>query len=235
MKADIQDINIEASKRITIASNSGLGTSSIDVIRHLEDSMDKFKIFNKFARIAILSVVWKESRFKIKSETPYSNTPNDRIRMIFGSRLSSMSENRLTEIKADPEAFFNRVYGNMYGNGPDDGFKYRGRGLNQLTFKRNYQAIEKVVDENDHNSYVNIVNCPDSLLDDGSVAAMCCVAYFVNRFKDVCTFEFNDIAYATLMVFRANAGWGKNISGDFHQKTLLKVRNYAQFFSYETI
>jgi len=234
MEANVEPINIESMQRVKVLANSGLTYEQIKIVRHLEDAMDRFKIFNKFARIAILSVVWKESSFKVKSETPYSNTPNDRIRMIFGSRLP-MTESELTTLKANPESFFNRVYGNMYGNGPEDGYKYRGRGLNQLTFKRNYQAIEKVVDENDHNSYVNIVNCPDSLLDDGSVAAMCCVAYFVNRFKDVCTFEFNDITYATLMVFRANAGWGKNISGDFHQKTLLKVRNYAQFFSYETI
>jgi predicted chitinase len=227
MKVDIKDINIEASKRITIASNSGLGTGSIDVIRHLEDSMDKFKIFNKFARIAILSVVWKESGFNIKSETPYSNTPNDRIRMIFGSRLSSMSENRLTEIKADPEAFFNRVYGNMYGNGPDDGFKYRGRGLNQLTFKANYQVIKEMI-------LVDIVSNPDLLLTP-KVAADACVAYFVNRFETVHTFDFGTLDYATLIIFRANAGWGKDISDKFHQDTLTKVRNYAKYFSYETI
>ena len=234
MKSDIEPINIESMQRVKVLANSGLTYEQIEIVRHLEDAMDRFKIFNKFARIAILSVVWKESSFKVKSETPYSGTPNNRIRKIFGSRVAMYSDTQLTALKANTEAFFNAVYGNMYGNGPEEGYKYRGKGLNQLTFKDNCIAVQNTLDANGF-SHINIVEDPESILSSGEVAAACCVAYFVNRFKDVCTFEFNDITYATLMTFRANAGWGKNISGDFHQKTLLKVRNYAQFFSYETI
>jgi putative chitinase len=42
-----------------------------------------------------------------------------------------------------PEKIANRAYGGRYGNGPEasgDGWKFRGRGMIQLTFKSNYIA-----------------------------------------------------------------------------------------------
>lgn len=45
-----------------------------------------------------------------------------------------------------PEKIADRVYANRYGNGPEgsgDGFKYRGGGYIQITFKDNYKQLEK--------------------------------------------------------------------------------------------
>jgi predicted chitinase len=50
--------------------------------------------------------------------------------------LSNLSEAELTKLKSNDEAFFNAVYGlAKYGQTANEGYKYRGRGLNQITFK----------------------------------------------------------------------------------------------------
>jgi putative chitinase len=47
------------------------------------------------------------------------------------------------------EAIANRIYANRMGNGPEtsgDGFRYRGRGLIQLTGKSNYEAFAESIE-----------------------------------------------------------------------------------------
>jgi putative chitinase len=45
----------------------------------------------------------------------------------------------------NPQAIGDRVYGGRMGNGPNEGFKFRGRGMMQLTGKTAYQAFSAPV------------------------------------------------------------------------------------------
>lgn len=188
--------------------------SNINVII---ESMQNGPINNDFTKAAILAVSSKESSFLLNSEMSYAHTPNDRIRAIFGTHFKEISDDDLTRIKNDPKEFFDDVYGGMYGNAPDEGYKYRARGFHDTTFKGNYIAAAKKLN-------VDLVNNPD-LLNTPTVAAAEMIQYFVDRFAMAdehvkADIHANDInGFTTLEdalvgIYRANAGWAKPIFPD---------------------
>lgn len=67
-----------------------------------------------------------------------------------------------------PEKIANKVYGGRYLNGDEasgDGYRYRGRGLKQLTFKANYQACSRDLYKDDR-----LVTNPDQVASDKKIA-----------------------------------------------------------------
>lgn len=64
----------------------------------------------------------------------------ERLRQVFPSRVPSMADAAVL-VAAGPQAIANRVYAGRLGNGDEasgDGWRYRGRGLKQLTGRANY-------------------------------------------------------------------------------------------------
>lgn len=98
--------------------------------------------------------------------------PNDNIALLYINKPNKQ------------EAIANRVYANRMGNGDEasgDGFRYRGRGLIQITGKNNYQSFADSVESN-----INVI--PDYLETfEGAVQSACWFweSNNLNRFADV--------------------------------------------------
>lgn len=190
-------------------------------IRTIIESAKKIGITNKFAISAMLAICKKESGLIPRSESSYAKTPVSTIKRIF-SAFSKSSDAAIDRIKSNPEEFFDLIYGNKYGNGPKEGFKYRGRGLNQITFKGNYKTYFELTKH-------DIINNPD-LLNDIDVASDCLSYYFKRNFqkappsiKDRYNFSdinsFTKLEDATGAFYHANAGWAKSYSEIIADKT----------------
>jgi predicted chitinase len=187
--------------------------------------LKKLGITNKYVVAGILAVVSKESNFNRLKEASYANTDNGRIKAIFGSRVSALSDSQLTALKKDYNKFFEAVYGGAWGAkslGNDkagDGAKYVGRGYNQLTGKGNYKLIGSKIG-------VDLVNSPQ-LLETPEVAAKAIASYFktnIDRLIKNGTFEarylLNDVEKVkdektgVNIAYDINAGSAKQKYGD---------------------
>ena len=107
----------------------------------LNATCERFEI-NTPERIAgFLSQVAHESGgFKFVVEN--LNYSAQALRTVFGKYFTDDSQ--ANAYARQPERIANKVYANRMGNGDEasgDGFKYRGRGLIQLTGKDNYTAF----------------------------------------------------------------------------------------------
>jgi predicted chitinase/LAS superfamily LD-carboxypeptidase LdcB len=147
---------------------------------------------NDFAIAALLSIVSKESAFKTTTEGSYKSTNPERIRKVFGSqRTSKYKDGEINKFKSKDQDFFDFVYGWIakgngfatYGNdNPGDGYRYRGRGFNQLTFKNIYKERGQAVG-------LDLVSKPE-LLDLPENAAAVLIEYYLSSFKGLS----NDVA-----------------------------------------
>ena len=163
--------------------------------------MNKKGITDPLAQIGILSVISKECGFKPKSEVSYSTTANSRIRNIFGSRVAKYSDSELDALKKNDEKFFNVVYAKTVGNqGGGDGYKYRGRGFNQLTGKKNYEKYGNMIGK-------DLVGNPD-LVNDPETAAEIAVAFFTKGETGDVFPKFKNKTEAATYFADINAGGG---------------------------
>jgi predicted chitinase len=177
---------------------------------------------NKHIRAGILAVVSKESAYQRFKETSYSGTSNARIRQIFGSRVSGMSDAELTALKSNYNRFFDVIYGGDFGRRnlgntqPGDGSRYVGRGYNGVTGRANYKEIGEKIG-------VDLISNPE-LLENPKIAALACAEYFrqnfakgsavIQRRYSTTVDKVDDTLTAARIAHNANMGWGNTPEND---------------------
>jgi predicted chitinase len=204
-------------------------------------ALTKYGITNPYLRAGVLAVVAKESAFIPKNEISYAGTSNSRIREVFGSRVSGLSEAQLTALKKDPRAFFNRIYGGGFAIGrqlgntqPNDGYNYRGRGFNQNTGRGNYTMLT-------NKSGIDLVSNPDRM-NDPAVAAEALAIYFANglasgkntiirKYGVSDQSKIDTLRKGTDIAYNINAGIGNNPAADTtggYKQTLDSMSSYLK-------
>lgn len=174
-------------------------------------------ITNLFSQGAILSIALKEGGLNPSAkEVSYKNTSNNRIRQIF-TKTKALSDTQLNSLKNNEVDFFNFVYNGVAGNGANDGYKFRGRGYNDLTGRGNYRSIGKKIG-------VDLEANPDLLSTNPTVEADALIQYFIDemilgkqlgKLKLYNATNIND--FKTLndslgAFYHANAGWGHSVA-----------------------
>src|ERR1035437_6883364 len=179
-------------------------------------------ITNQIFQAGLCAIVSKESDFTLKPESSYSKSSASSIRNIFGKRFDGYTDSQIDTIKLDDRQFFSIAYASNSGNGnisTFDGWNFRGRGFNQLTFRGNYKTIGK-------NIGVDLENKPE-LMETLDIAAKALVQYYVSAFEmmkssllsqygvdkkssSILTMNgITDLATSVRILYQATAGAGK--------------------------
>jgi predicted chitinase len=133
--------------RIELLKEMGVSDSDAEqYIHHLEEVLPRYGIADSRLRLAhFFAQVLHESgcmRFDMENLNYSSNT----LTKVFGAYFPTQEE--ADAYAGQPEKIANRVYANRMGNRGEtsgDGWKYRGRGLIQLTGRSNYKAFAEWV------------------------------------------------------------------------------------------
>jgi len=186
-----------------------MGVSNADAeqyIHDLEETLPRFGIADSKARLAhFFAQVLHESGC-MRYDMENLNYSADALRRVFGKYFRTQAE--ADAYARRPEKIANRVYADRMGNGDEasgDGWKYRGRGLIQLTGRTNYGAFAEWVGD------PRVVDDPDLVSSEYAVQS---AVFFWDRNKLNALADRDDIAELTR---RINGGE----NGLAHRRELL--------------
>lgn len=114
-------------------------------VEPLNETFEKFDITTVARKSMFLAQVGHESAgfTAVRENLNYSK---DGLRKVFGKYFPT--DALAAQYARQPEKIANRVYANRGGNGNEasgDGWKYRGRGAIQCTFKSTYESFGKAM------------------------------------------------------------------------------------------
>lgn len=107
----------------------------------LNDALDQFEINTPKRAAVFLAQIAHESG-ELRRLVENLNYSADRLRQVWPKRFPTLE--RAKAYEHNPQKLASCVYANRLGNGDEasgDGWKYRGRGLIQLTGRDNYRSV----------------------------------------------------------------------------------------------
>lgn len=134
--------------------------------QYIKEALVNRGIKNPLLIDSILAVIGKESNYQTIEENLNYTAP--RIKQVF----KNVNDGQAKQLANNPQALANFVYGNKGGNNATEGYKYRGRSYNQITFKNTYKLIGEQIGK-------DLVNNPE-LLNEPKTGAMATAQYFKN-------------------------------------------------------
>jgi putative chitinase len=172
-------------------------TKAESYLPYLNSVLPEFEINTPLRKAHFLAQLAHESG-GLKYVEENLNYSAQGLRSVFGKYFKTIEI--AEEYARKPEKIANRVYANRMGNGDEqsgDGWRYRGRGLIQLTGKSNYQRFSE-----DHS--IDCVNNPDLLLD--SKIALISACWFWKKNKINTYADADDIHLVTKRINGGNNG-----------------------------
>lgn len=177
----------------------GMGVSESNAAEYVDDLQEllpKYGITDSKTRLAhFLSQVLHESGM-MRYDTENLNYSAKALRAVFGKYFKTQEEADAYARKKEEIA--NRVYASRMGNGDEvsgDGWRYRGRGLMQLTGKDNYKAFSEWLGE------PRVLTEPELVASDYAVAS---AVFYWDRNKLNAVADQDDIKVLTK---RINGGY----------------------------
>lgn len=171
----------------------------IKYIDFLNEGMEKFEIDTPNRMAAFIAQVAHESAdFRTTEEN--LNYSWHALRKTWPARFAT--DKLAQRYHRKPERIANLVYAGRYGNRSatsGDGWKYRGRGLIQLTFRNNYAAYSRAISD------PSIIDDPDQVAQPAHATMSACWFWHTKGLNLLA--DAGDEAGFNRISYRINGGW----------------------------
>jgi predicted chitinase len=156
----------ESVKNVDAIVKGKVPESKKNIITKIVELAKKNGITDRERLTCILAVAGGETQWNPGKSESFSYSLS-RAREVFGTRIPKNDKTALTYIptskggSGSQEKLANLLYGGRYGNASNEGWKYRGRGMTQITFKGNYSNVQNNLISKYFPEKGNIVDNPD--------------------------------------------------------------------------
>ena len=204
-------------------------TTKTNIVKKIIKYAQKRQIYDIPRLTAILAVAQAESGLTpSKTENFTYSISSARETFSWTSRLQKLSDSQILNLlppgkyngKGSQKRFADYVYGGFFDTPINGGYEYRGRGLTQITFKGNYDAIQKVLKFYKTGYDEKMVNNPDIVLDEDIGIAILVLGKIQGTFGF--KLEFNNPLYLTDGLTIQSLQNGTNGKGNYKSNSVTK-------------